>query len=33
MKIAYDNDVWNPKPSGLCRKHCSVLSCSHNGRS
>lgn len=33
IKIAYDNDVWNPKPSGLCRKHCSVLSCSHNGRS
>jgi hypothetical protein len=32
IKIAYDNDVWNPKPSGLCRKHCSVLSCSHNGR-
>jgi hypothetical protein len=32
MKIAYDNDVWNPKPSGLCKKHCSVLTCSHNGR-
>lgn len=32
IKIAYDNDVWNPKPSGLCRKHCPVLSCSHNGR-
>lgn len=32
IKIAYDNDVWNPKPSGLCKKHCSVLSCSHNGR-
>ena len=32
IKIAYDNDVWNPKPSGLCKKHCSVTSCSHNGR-
>ncbi len=32
VKIAYDNDVWNPKPSGLCKKHCPVLSCSHNGR-
>jgi len=32
IKIAYDNDVWNPKPSGLCKKHCSILSCPHNGR-
>jgi hypothetical protein len=32
MKVAYQNDVWNPKPSGLCRKHCVVLSCPHNGR-
>lgn len=33
IKIAFANDTWNPKPSGLCRRHCSVLSCSHNGRS
>lgn len=32
MKLAYTTNVWNPKPSGLCRKHCVVLSCSHNGR-
>jgi hypothetical protein len=32
LKSAYDNDVWNPKPSGLCRKHCVVLDCAHNGR-
>ena len=32
MKAAYDTDVWNPKPSGLCKKHCAVLSCLHNGR-
>jgi len=32
LKIAMDNDVWNPRPSGLCRKHCVVTSCSHNGR-
>lgn len=32
MKLAYKTNVWNPKPSGLCRKHCVVLSCPHNGR-
>jgi hypothetical protein len=32
MQLAYDNDVWNPKPSGLCRKHCVVVECPHNGR-
>ena len=25
--------VWNPKQSGLCRKHCEILSCEFNGRS
>jgi hypothetical protein len=33
MKLAYKLDMWNPRPSGLCRKHCVVLSCPHNGRS
>ena len=32
MKFAYTSNVWNPRPSGLCKKHCVVLSCSHNGR-
>jgi hypothetical protein len=32
MEVAYKRDVWNAKPSGLCKKHCPVLSCSHNGR-
>lgn len=32
MKTAFRTNVWNPKPSGLCRKHCVVLSCPHNGR-
>jgi hypothetical protein len=32
LKIAMQTDVWNPKPSGLCRAHCIVTSCSHNGR-
>ena len=32
MKAAFDNDVWNPKPSGLCKQWCPVLECPHNGR-
>jgi len=32
MRMSYTNDVWNPRPSGLCRKHCVVLDCAHNGR-
>lgn len=32
LKSAYSNDVWNPRPSGLCRRHCVVMECAHNGR-
>jgi len=32
LKAAHENGVWNPRPSGLCRKHCVVLDCAHNGR-
>jgi CRISPR/Cas system-associated exonuclease Cas4 (RecB family) len=32
LAFALDTGTWNPKPSGLCRKHCAVLTCSHNGR-
>jgi hypothetical protein len=32
MESAYDKDVWNANPSGLCRAHCVVLECPHNGR-
>lgn len=32
MKMAYTTGTWNPKPSGLCRKHCVVTACPHNGR-
>jgi len=32
LKVAMQTDVWNPKPSGLCRAHCIVTSCPHNGR-
>lgn len=31
METAFDTDVWNPKPSGLCRRHCPVIECVHNG--
>lgn len=30
--LARDTNVWNPKTSGLCKAHCVVLSCPHNGR-
>lgn len=32
MEKAFENDVWNPKTSGLCRAHCPVTECPHNGR-
>jgi hypothetical protein len=32
MKKTFELDVWNPNPSGLCRRHCVVLECPHNGR-
>ena len=32
MEKAYETDVWNASPSGLCRKHCPVMECPHNGR-
>lgn len=31
MEKAAETGVWNPKPSGLCRKHCKVVACPHNG--
>jgi len=33
MRRAYETNVWNPRTSGLCKRHCVVLSCPHNGRS
>lgn len=32
MKRSHELGVWNPRTSGLCKKHCEVLSCVHNGR-
>jgi RecB family exonuclease len=31
MEKAFETDVWNPKPSGLCKRHCPVTECVHNG--
>jgi len=31
MEIAYDNDIWNARPSGLCKRHCAVIECVYNG--
>jgi len=32
LEKAYENDVWNPRPTGLCKAHCVVTECPHNGR-
>jgi hypothetical protein len=31
LEQAMKTNVWNPNPSGLCKKYCVVLSCPHNG--
>ena len=31
MKIANKENVWNARPSGLCKRHCVVVECVHNG--
>ena len=32
MEKAFESDVWNRRTSGLCKRHCPVLECAHNGR-
>ena len=32
VEKAFEVDVWNAKPTGLCRAHCVVLECPHNGK-
>jgi hypothetical protein len=32
LRDAYRRGVFPERPNGLCRKHCDVLSCPHNGR-
>lgn len=31
LESSHDKDYWPPRPSGLCRKWCPVVSCEHNG--
>lgn len=31
MQMAEKRNVWNPRPSGLCKRHCPVTVCVHNG--
>jgi len=31
MQTSADEDVWNARPNGLCRRHCPVIECVHNG--
>ena len=31
LSVAHSTGVWNPTKSGLCRKHCVVTDCQHNG--
>ena len=31
METAYGSATWNAHPSGLCKRHCAVLECVHNG--
>lgn len=32
IRWSFDHDSWPHRPSGLCRAHCPVLDCPHNGR-
>ena len=32
MAWSYQHGNWPKRPSGLCKKHCAVVSCEHNGR-
>lgn len=32
LERAHETDTWDKKPSGLCRAHCPVRDCEHNGK-
>jgi hypothetical protein len=32
IEVAVEKDNFGPSPSGLCKRSCPVLACSHNGR-
>jgi hypothetical protein len=29
---AFRTEMWQERPSGLCKRHCGVTECKHNGR-
>lgn len=31
LQRSFETDTWAPKPNGLCRRHCAVKTCIHNG--
>lgn len=31
LRTAAASDTWNARPNGLCRRHCPVIECVHNG--
>ena len=31
LQIAFDNALWPPNPTGLCKRHCPVETCKYNG--
>lgn len=33
LEAAFESNVWNASPSGLCKAWCPVFKCAHNGRS
>lgn len=32
LERAYETNVWNPVKTGLCKAHCVVVDCVHNGK-
>ncbi len=32
MRLAYEDENFPPKPSGLCKKHCPVTTCKYHGK-
>jgi RecB family exonuclease len=31
LRAAAESDTWNARPNGLCKRHCPVVECIHNG--
>lgn len=33
MELAFEKNIWHPRPSGLCKRHCIVEECPYHGGS